>query len=70
MQFLPKSARLKKCREWAIFWSNVWSSKFYRLVLGLVGLIDAKGIDVVQCIWLEAVRYKLKNSQKTQKMHF
>ena len=25
--------------------------KFYRLVLGLVGLIDAKGIDVAQPIW-------------------
>ena len=27
------------------------SQKFYRLVLGLVGLIDAKGIDVAQPIW-------------------
>jgi hypothetical protein len=26
--------------------------KFYGLVLGLVGLIDAKGIDVAQQIWL------------------
>ena len=26
--------------------------KFYRLVLGLVGLIDAKGIDLAQPIWL------------------
>ena len=25
--------------------------KFYGLVLGLVGLIDAKGIDVAQPIW-------------------
>ena len=25
--------------------------KFHGLVLGLVGLIDAKGIDVAQCIW-------------------
>jgi hypothetical protein len=25
--------------------------KFHRLVLGLVGLIDAKGIDVAQRIW-------------------
>ena len=25
--------------------------KFYRLVLGLVGFIDAKGIDVAQPIW-------------------
>ena len=27
------------------------SPKFYRLVLGLVGLIDVKGIDVAQPIW-------------------
>ena len=27
------------------------SQKFYRLVLGLVGLIDAKGIDEAQHIW-------------------
>ena len=26
--------------------------KFYGLVLGLVGLIDAKGIDVAQPTWL------------------
>ena len=25
--------------------------KFHGLVLRLVGLIDAKGIDVAQCIW-------------------
>ena len=25
--------------------------KFHRLILGLVGLIDAKGIDVAQPIW-------------------
>ena len=29
---------------------NFWR-KFHRLVLGLVGLIDAKGIDVAQPIW-------------------
>ena len=28
------------------------SPKFHRLVLELVGLIDAKGIDVAQPIWL------------------
>ena len=27
------------------------SRKFHRLVLGLVGLIDAKGIDEAQRIW-------------------
>ena len=26
--------------------------KFHRLALGLVGLIDAKGIDVAKPIWL------------------
>ena len=29
-----------------------FSRKFLRLVLGLVGLNDAKGIDVAQRIWL------------------
>ena len=31
---------------------KIFSRKFHRLVLGLVGLIDAKGIDVAQRIWL------------------
>ena len=31
---------------------NIFQWKFYGLVLGFVGLIDAKGIDVVQSIWL------------------
>jgi hypothetical protein len=30
---------------------NIFSWKFHRLVLGLVELIDAKGIDVAQSIW-------------------
>ena len=29
-----------------------FSPKFHRLVLGIVGLIDAKGINVTQPIWL------------------
>jgi hypothetical protein len=43
-----------------------FSWKFLRWVLGLVGLNDAKGIDVAQCIWPWGCQ-KLKNSQK---MHF
>ena len=31
---------------------NIFLCKFHGLVLGLVGLIDAKGIDVAQLIWL------------------
>ena len=31
---------------------NIFSQKFHRLVLGLGELIDAKGIDVAQRIWL------------------
>jgi hypothetical protein len=31
---------------------NIFSSKLNGLVLGLVGLIDAKGIGVAQSIWL------------------
>ena len=30
---------------------NIFSWKFHELVLGLVGLIDVKGIDVAQPIW-------------------
>jgi hypothetical protein len=30
---------------------NIFFQKFHGLVLGLVGLIDAKGIDVAQSIW-------------------
>ena len=36
---------------------NIYSRKFYGLVLGLAELIDAKG-------------HKFKNGLKTQKMHF
>jgi hypothetical protein len=31
---------------------NIFLRKFHGLVLGLVELIDAKGIDVAQPIWL------------------
>ena len=31
---------------------KIFSRKFHRLVLGLVGVIDVKGIDVAQPIWL------------------
>ena len=31
---------------------NIFLWKFYGLVLGLIELIDAKGIDVAQPIWL------------------
>ena len=31
---------------------NIFSSNFHGLVLGLVGLIDAKGIDLAQPVWL------------------
>ena len=50
----------KKNSKWPIFQNGRFSKspilkiflrKFHRLVLGLVGLIDAKGIDVAQSIW-------------------
>ena len=43
--------------------------KFHKLVLGLVELIDAKGIDVA-LYGPEAIRHKVKNGLKTQEMHF
>ena len=49
---------------------KIFSRKFLRFVLGLVGLYDAKGIDVAQRIWPWGCPTKLKNSQKVPKMHF
>jgi len=51
----------RKKIKWQIFQNGhfskspileIFSRKFHRLVLGLVGLNDAKGIDVAQPIWL------------------
>ena len=51
----------EKNPKWPIFQNGCFSKspilkiflrKFHRLVLGLVGLMDAKGIDVAQPIWL------------------
>ena len=50
----------KKNSKWPIFQNGrfskspilkIFSRKFHRLVLGLVGLIHVKGIDVAQPIW-------------------
>ena len=46
---------------------KIFSPKFQRLVLGLVGLIDAKGIDMAQLYGWATVRCMLKNMQK---IHF
>ena len=43
---------LKKLRFSKLPILNIFSRKFRGLVLGLVGLIDVKGIDVAQSIWL------------------
>jgi hypothetical protein len=42
-----KKTEISKTTNSQPFWPT-----FYGLVLGLVVLIDAKGIDVVQSIWL------------------
>ena len=47
-----QNGRLKKARFPAPPILNVFLQKFYGLVLGLIGLIDAKGIAVAQPIWL------------------
>ena len=47
-----QNGRLKKGHFPAPPILNIFLWKFYGLVLGLVGLIDAKGIDVAQPIWL------------------
>ena len=46
------------------------SQKFHRLVLGFVGLIDAKGINVSQPIWPRGCPTLAQKQPKTQKKHF
>ena len=46
-----KMADSKKCHFPAPPILNIFFQKFHGLVLRLVGLIDAKGIDVAQPIW-------------------
>ena len=56
---LPKKAYFSKSPILEIF-----SWKFLGLVLGLVGLIDAKGIDVAQPTWLwDCPIYTLKHAK-------
>ena len=43
------------------------SPKFHRLVLGLVGLIDAKGINVTQPIWPSGCPMKAPKRAKNTK---
>ena len=45
-------ADLKKACFPALPILNIFVQKFHGLVLGLVGLIDVKGIGVAQPIWL------------------
>ena len=46
-----QNGRLKKTEIFNSLNSQYFFMKIYGLVLGLVGLIDAKGIDVAQSIW-------------------
>ena len=46
-----KMADLKKLRFSKLSILKIFSREFHRLVLGLVGLIDAKGINVAQWTW-------------------
>ena len=46
-----QNGRLKKSSSFKIANSQNFFAKFLRFVLGLVGLNDAKGIDVAQRIW-------------------
>jgi hypothetical protein len=54
--FLKKKFQNGRFSKWPFFKIAVFKiansqKKFHGLVLGLVGLIDAKGIDVAQLIW-------------------
>ena len=46
-----KKFKMADFSKW-LFFKIPNSRKFYRLGLGLVGLFDAKGIDVAKPIWL------------------
>ena len=48
---LDETKNQKKCHFPAPPILNIFSRKFHILVLGWVGLIDAKGIDMAQLIW-------------------
>ena len=50
--------------------SKFFSWKFFRFVLGLVGLNDAKGIDVAQRIWPWACPTKAQKQPKNTKKAF
>ena len=52
--------------KWPIFKLFLW--KFHGLVLGLVGLIDVKGIDVAQPIWSRGCPSQGQKQPKTE--HF
>ena len=61
MRMKQKKIFEEKNSNWPIFQNGRFSKspilkkfsrKFHRLVLGLVGLIDAKAINVAQPIWL------------------
>ena len=43
---------------------KIFLKKFLRLVLRLVGLNDAKGIDVAQCVWPWGCRTKAQKQPK------
>ena len=49
---------------------EIFSRKFLRLVLGLVGLNDAKGIDVAQRIWPWGCPTKAQKQPKSTKNAF
>jgi hypothetical protein len=51
LEFFFQNGRLKKTEIFKTASSQICSRKFHGLVLGLVVLIDANGIDVAQPIW-------------------
>ena len=67
-----QNGRLKKSEFFKITNSQIIFKKISHIGPWVsMELIDVKGIYVSQHIYIrEAVRHKLKNSQKTQKMHF
>ena len=49
--FGKKKTQMADSKKMSFSTTEQLSAKFHRLVLGLVGLIDAKGINMIQPIW-------------------
>ena len=66
--FMGMKQRKKKILKSPIL--KIFSRKFFRFILGLVGLNDAKGIDVAQLIWPWGCRTRAQKQPKSTENAF